>query len=58
MPVEKTLIELSEKDLKEVLCKYYGLHEVSATISIYQYKGDAREPSYSTITITGVKQVK
>ena len=59
MATEKTTIELSEKDLKEVLCKYYGLQEEKSTINVYKYQADYRDPReryYVSVTVTGIKK--
>jgi len=59
MATEKTTIELSEKDLKEVLCKYYGLQEEKSTINVYKYQADYKDPrerSYVNVTVTGIKK--
>lgn len=50
----RTKIELTEKDLAEIVAEKYGLK--NATISIYKYDGDPREPSYTSITIEGEQQ--
>jgi len=45
-------IELSEKELGEVLAEHFGLVKESVTIDIYKWEGNQREPSYSKVTIT------
>lgn len=47
----KTRIELSEKDILALVAKEYNLQMQGATICVYKYDGDAREPGYATITI-------
>lgn len=50
----RTKIELTEKDLAEIVAEKYGLK--NATISIYKYEADHRDPremSYTTITVEG-----
>jgi hypothetical protein len=53
MPKEKLKIEFSETDIKELIAEKYNLNKHSTTIRIYQYNGDMREPSYTTITVEG-----
>lgn len=52
---EKTLIELSEKDLKEVLCKYFGLQENTAYVNITKQEHDRGGLPYFEIKVTGTK---
>ena len=49
----KTKIELSEKELSEILSEMYGLK--NAKLDIYKYDGDMREGSYTQIIIEGEK---
>ena len=53
-----TKLELTEKDLLEIISEKYNLDMIGAKISIYSYKGDSRDPSYSTITVEGVLKDK
>jgi hypothetical protein len=55
MPKEKIKIEFSEKDLKELVAERYSLRLESCTIHVSHYKGDAREPSYTTVIVEGEK---
>jgi len=58
MAIEKTQIELSEKDLHEILCKHFGLQEDKTVIDVYKYNadfGDPREHPYVKVTVTGIK---
>lgn len=50
-----TQIILNEKDIKDLVAERYGLDGTTTTISISHSKGDAREPSYTSITVTGKK---
>lgn len=52
-----TKIELSEKDLLALIAEKYNLKLQGARISVYKYDGDQREPSYTTITVEGEKNV-
>ncbi len=54
-PVEKTLIELDEKQLLLVLAEAYNLTPLTTKISISHSEGDQREPGYTKVTITGEK---
>jgi hypothetical protein len=47
----KTRIELTEKDLAEIIAEKFKLRNV--TVRVEQYNGDAREPSYTSITVEG-----
>jgi alpha-L-fucosidase len=53
-----TQIILNEKDIKDLVAERYGLDGTTTTISISHSEGDAREPSYTSITVTGKKNVK
>lgn len=50
-----TKIELNEKDLLALIAEKYNINLQGARISVYKYDGDAREPSYTTITVEGEK---
>ena len=52
-----TKIELNEKDLLALIAEKYNIKLEGARISVYKYDGDAREPSYTTITVEGEKSV-
>jgi methylaspartate ammonia-lyase len=53
MPTKKIILEFTEKDLIELIASRYNLDTKKTSISVYTYKGDAREASYSKITVTG-----
>lgn len=54
-PKEKVLIELDEKDLLDLIIEAYGLDPIASSISVHHYAGDQREPSYTKVTVTAVK---
>lgn len=46
-------IELTEKELAEILAKHFGVSKESATVDVYRYNADSsdpREQSYTKIT--------
>jgi len=49
----KTKITITEKDLKQILVKQFGLDENTTTVVIHKYDGDQREPSYTNIVVEG-----
>lgn len=53
MVKEYIKIELTEQDVKEMVAEKYKLDINRTTISVYHYNGDAREPAYTSIVITG-----
>jgi len=53
MPKEKIRIEFNEKDLKELIAEKYNLKIETSTIYVSHYKGDQREPSYTSVVIEG-----
>ena len=53
MPKEKIRIEFNEKDLKELIAEKYNLNIETSTIYVNHYKGDQREPSYTSVVIEG-----
>jgi hypothetical protein len=55
MAKESVRIELNEKDIKELVAQKWGLDLSSCTISVSHWKGDAREPEYTNIVVTGQK---
>ena len=55
MAKETTRIELNEKDIKELVAEKYNLDLERTTVSISHYKGDAREPTYTSIIVSGIK---
>ncbi|MBF9252475.1 hypothetical protein I2I11_04145 [Pontibacter sp. 172403-2] len=56
MPKEKIKIEFSEEDLKELIAEKYSLELNTVYLSISHYKGDAREPAYTTVFAEGEKK--
>lgn len=46
-------IEMNEKELLSLLASHFKLKQNGAKINIYKYDGDAREPSYVSVTIEG-----
>lgn len=55
MAKESIVIEMDEKDVKELVAEKWGLDPKTCTISISHYKGDNREPQYTSITVKGQK---
>jgi hypothetical protein len=51
-------IELTEKDIKEMVAEKYNLDVEKTTISISHFEGDMREPSYTSIVVTGAPEEK
>lgn len=47
----KTRIELSERELLEIISKRYNLK--NSTINVYKYDGDVREGSYTKVIVEG-----
>lgn len=58
MPIEKTKLEFSEQDLKELIAKEYDLKLEGMSLSVSHYQGDAREGSSTTIYVESVKLKK
>ena len=56
MPREKVKIEFSEKDIKELIAEKYNLNLDSMYLHISHWKGDAREPAYTSIIAEGEKK--
>lgn len=52
-----TKIELNEHDLLVLIAEKYKIKLEGARLSVYKYDGDARDPSYTTITVEGAKRV-
>ena len=55
MAKESVIIELNQKDIKQLVAEKYNLDVNSATISVSYWKGNAREPEYTSIVVTGQK---
>ncbi len=55
MATVKTRIELNEKDLLHIIAEKYKLKREGATIVIYKYDGDSREPAYTSIIVEGIQ---
>jgi hypothetical protein len=53
MPKEYIKIELTENDIKQLVAEKYNLDINRTTINVSHYGGDAREPAYTCITVTG-----
>lgn len=58
MPIEKTKLEFSEKDLKELIAKEYNLKLEGMYLNVSHYEGNARESSSTTIHVESVKLKK
>jgi len=55
MAKESIVIELDEKDIKDIVAQKWGLDPKTCTINISHWKGDGREPQYTSITVKGQK---
>ena len=53
MPKEYIKIELTENDIKQLVAEKYNLDINRTTINVTHYDGDAREPAYTSIVVTG-----
>lgn len=53
MAKEYIKIELTEQDIKKMIAEKYNLDINRTTISVSHYNGDAREPAYALIVVTG-----
>lgn len=51
-------IELNQEDIKKLVAEKYNIDENSATITISHFNGDAREPEYTSIAVTGQEKKK
>lgn len=49
MPKITTSIELSEQELAEILAKHFNVNSAEASVSVYKYSGDQRDPGYTKI---------
>mgnify|MGYP007071578404 CR=1 FL=1 len=53
MAKEYIKIELTEDDIKKMVAEKYNLDINRTTINVSHYAGDAREPAYTSIVVTG-----
>ena len=53
MAKEYIKIELTESDIKQMVAEKYKLDINRTTINVSHYAGDAREPAYTSIVVTG-----
>lgn len=53
MAKEYIKIELTEDDIKKMVAEKYNLDINRTTILVSHYNGDAREPAYTSIVVTG-----
>lgn len=53
---ETTKLTFDEKDLKKLIAEKYNLDEHTLTLRINHFKGDAREPEYTSIVAEGIKK--
>jgi hypothetical protein len=53
MAKEYIKIELTEDDIKILVAEKYNLDINRITIYVSHYAGDARDPAYTTIVVTG-----
>ena len=56
MAKEYIKIELNELDIMEMVAEKYNLDPVTTTIQVSHYNGDAREPAYTVIIVTGQRK--
>ncbi len=52
---EKVLVELSEKDIKDLVCEKLNLDKNKATILVSYSGGDRGEPEVLWVTVTSEK---
>ena len=53
----KTKIELTDKDILELVAEKYGLVLEESTIDIYKYDAEnARETSFINVTVEGIQK--
>lgn len=57
MAKEFIKIELDENDIKCLVSQKYNLDPDKTSVSIIHYEGDVREPSYTKITVEGLKTI-
>lgn len=53
MAKQTTKITLTQKDILGLVAEKYNLKLDGARISVSHYNGDAREPAYTSIVVTG-----
>lgn len=53
MAKEYIKIELTEDDIKKIVAEKYNLDINRTAINVSHYAGDAREPAYTSIVVTG-----
>lgn len=53
MAKEYIKIELTESDIKQLVAEKYKLDINRTTINVSHCAGDAREPAYTSIVVTG-----
>lgn len=53
---EKVKLEFNQKDLKELIAEKYNLKPESVYLVVSHWKGDAREPEYTSIVVEGIKK--
>ncbi len=53
MAKESVQIELDQNDIKKMVAEKYNLDIKRTSISISHYNGDAKEPEYTSIKVTG-----
>ena len=56
MAKEYIKIELTEDDIRRMVAEKYKLDINKTTISVSHYAGDAREPQYTSIVVTGQRE--
>jgi hypothetical protein len=54
----KTKIELSEKDLLDLITEKYNIKRENAQINVSEYDGDLREPSWVAIIVEGESAIE
>jgi hypothetical protein len=54
----KTKIELSEKDLLDLITEKYNIKRENAQINVSEYDGSAREPSYVIVIVEGESAIE
>jgi hypothetical protein len=54
----KTKIELSEKDLLDLITEKYNIKRENAQINVSEYDGSAREPSWVAIIVEGESAIE
>jgi hypothetical protein len=54
----KTKIELSEKDLLDLITEKYNIKRENAQINVSEYDSDLREPSWVAIIVEGESAIE